>query len=321
MIKEIYRSKKAQSKKFIIIGCGSAGINDISSDMQGISSEIKTIGIDLDACRVKTGETQKKLWLGKKIAKGFGAGGNPEVAKMVAENEGSLLQSLISTGDICLITAGLGGGTGSGIAPVISRIAHEKGAHCLGLFSTPLLVEKRRVQIAYHSLEKLPELCSTIIFDLEIIKTLVLPDSNSNIIMGSLYRMHTIKQEIIRELLYHFTDNELIKIIPVEYEDLIVLLDKKGLGTVCIGESSEPNRVQGVVRNCLSNLFCNMNVLKASGILILITGGYDLDLFECHVITDTLTQWIDIHTDVVYGARVEKRMEGKIRVMMMIMGT
>ena len=300
--------------RIVIVGCGGAGNNTINRLHNMGVSGAETIAINTDHQHLKMIQADKRILVGKSLTKGLGAGGYPDVGKKAAEMSRTTLENALESADLCFITAGMGGGTGTGTAPVVSQIAKEQGAIVVGMVSYPFDVEKARLLRAEDGLEALSKTAnSVILLDNNKLKNFVpnLPLAQSFSVMDQLIG------ETIKGITETITEPSLINI---DYADVRAIMSKGGVATMLVGESKQQNKAESVVKECLSNPMLDIDYRGATGALIHITGGSDLTLIETEEIATSLTHELDPSADVIWGARIRNDMEGKVRVLAIMTG-
>ena len=300
--------------RIIIVGCGGAGNNTINRLHHMGVSGAETIAVNTDHQHLKMIQADKRILVGKSLTKGLGAGGYPDVGKKAAEMSRTTLENALESADLCFITAGMGGGTGTGTAPVVAQIAKEQGAIVVGMVSYPFDVEKARLIRAEDGLEALSKSAnSVILLDNNKLKTFVpnLPLAQSFSVMDQLIG------ETIKGITETITEPSLINI---DYADVRAIMSKGGVATMLVGESKQQNKAESVVKECLSNPMLDIDYRGATGALIHVTGGGDLTLIEAEEIAASLTHELDPSADVIWGARIRNDMEGKVRVLAIMTG-
>lgn len=300
--------------RIVIIGCGGAGNNTINRLHHMGVSGAETIAINTDKQHLDMIQSDKRVLIGKSLTKGLGAGGYPDVGKRAAEMARPTLEALLENADLCFITAGMGGGTGTGSAPVVAQIAKEQGAIVVGMVSYPFQVEKARLIRAEEGLEALASSAdSVIVLDNNRLKNFV-----PNLPLGQAFSvMDQLIGETVKGISETITQPSLINI---DYADVRAIMSKGGVAVMLVGESKQQNKSESVVRECLSNPMLDIDYRGATGSLIHITGGGDLTLQDAEEIASSLTYELDPHADVIWGARVKNDMEGKVRVMAIMTG-
>jgi len=300
--------------RIVIIGCGGAGNNTVNRLHHMGVSGAETIAINTDKQHLDMIQADKRVLVGKSLTKGLGAGGYPDVGKRAAEMARPTLEALLESADLCFITAGMGGGTGTGTAPVVAQIAREQGAIVVGMVSYPFQVEKARLIRAEEGLESLAQAAdSVIVLDNNRLKNFV-----PNLPLGQAFSvMDQLIGETVKGISETITEPSLINI---DYADVRAIMSKGGVAVMLVGESKQQNKAESVVRECLSNPMLDIDYRGATGGLIHITGGSDLTLQDAEEIATSLTYELDPQADVIWGARVRNEMEGKVRVMAIMTG-
>jgi cell division protein FtsZ len=300
--------------RIMIIGCGGAGNNTVNRLHHMGVAGAETLAINTDKQHLDMIQADKRVLIGKSLTRGLGAGGYPDVGKRAAEMARPTLEALLENADLVFITAGMGGGTGTGSAPVVAEIAKEQGAIVVGMVSYPFQVEKARLIRAEEGLETLASHSdSVIVLDNNRLKNFV-----PNLPLGQAFSvMDQLIGETVKGISETITEPSLINI---DYADVRAIMSKGGVAVMLVGESKQQNKSESVVRECLSNPMLDVDYRGATGSLIHITGGSDLTLQDAEEIATSLTYELDPHADVIWGARVRNDMEGKVRVMAIMTG-
>jgi cell division protein FtsZ len=300
--------------RIVIVGCGGAGNNTVNRIHHMGVSGAETIAINTDKQHLDMIQADKRILIGKSLTKGLGAGGYPDVGKRAAEMARPTLEAVLESADLVFITAGMGGGTGTGSAPVVASIAKEQGAIVVGMVSYPFQVEKARLIRAEEGLEALASASdSVIVLDNNRLKNFV-----PNLPLGQAFSvMDQLIGETVKGISETITEPSLINI---DYADVRAIMSKGGVAVMLVGESKQQNKAESVVRECLSNPMLDIDYRGATGSLIHITGGTDLTLQDAEEVATSLTYELDPHADVIWGARVRNDMEGKIRVLAIMTG-
>ncbi len=300
--------------RIMIIGCGGAGNNTVNRLHHMGVAGAETIAINTDKQHLDMIQADKRVLIGKSLTKGLGAGGYPDVGKRAAEMARPTLEALLESADLVFITAGMGGGTGTGSAPVVAQVAKDQGAIVVGMVSYPFQVEKARLLRAEDGLEALAAAAdSVIVLDNNRLKNFV-----PNLPLGQAFSvMDQLIGETVKGISETITEPSLINI---DYADVRAIMSKGGVAVMLVGESKQQNKAESVVRECLSNPMLDIDYRGATGSLIHITGGSDLTLTDAEDVATSLTYELDPHADVIWGARVRNEMEGKIRVLAIMTG-
>lgn len=300
--------------RIVIVGCGGAGNNTVNRLYHMKVSGAETIAINTDKQHLEMIQADRRVLIGKSLTKGLGAGGFPDIGKRAAEMARTTLEGLLEDADLVFVTAGMGGGTGTGVAPVIAQIAKEQGAIVVGMVSYPFQVEKARLLRAEEGLEALSNAAdSVIVLDNNRLMTFV-----PNLPLGQAFSvMDQLIAETVKGISETITEPSLINI---DYADVRAIMSKGGVAVMLVGESKQQNKAESVVHECLNHPLLDIDYRGATGSLIHITGGSDLTLHDAEEIASSLTYELDAHADVIWGARINKEYEGKVRVMAIMTG-
>lgn len=300
--------------KIKIVGCGGAGNNTINRLFNIGVEGVETIAVNTDKQGLDVIKADKKVLVGKSLTRGLGAGGFPEVGKRAAELARSTLQEVLKDADLVFITAGMGGGTGTGTAPVVAQVAKEEGAIVVGMVSTPFKVERARLVKAEEGIAELRSAADTVIvLDnnrlLEYVPNLPLEQSFSV--------MDQLISETVKGISETITKPSLINL---DFADVKAVMNGGGVAVMLVGEAKTDDKSDNVVRTCLNHPLLDVDSRGATGALVHITGGPDLTLSEATNIAESLTYEMDPHANVIWGARVQKEFEGKVRVLAIMTG-
>ncbi|WP_214019850.1 cell division protein FtsZ [Methanoculleus sp.] len=300
--------------RIVIVGCGGAGNNTVNRLYHMQVSGAETIAINTDKQHLDMIQADKRVLVGKSLTKGLGAGGFPDVGRRAAEMARPTLESLLCDADLVFITAGMGGGTGTGTAPVVAQIAKEQGAIVVGMVSYPFQVEKARLLRAEEGLEQLSASADSVI----VLDNNRLIKYVPNLPLGQAFSvMDQLIAETVKGISETITEPSLINI---DYADVRAIMSKGGVAVMLVGESKQQNKAESVVHECLNHPLLDIDYRGATGSLIHITGGNDLTLQDAEEIASSLTYELDPHADVIWGARVNSDYEGRVRVMAVMTG-
>ncbi len=300
--------------RIIIVGCGGAGGNTITRLHKLGVKGAETIAINTDKQALDLVEADHKLLIGRTLTRGLGAGGFPDVAERAVRESSHEIEELIKDADLVFITAGMGGGTGTGSAPVISEIAKKNGAIVTGMVSTPFNVERARLVKADEGLDKLRvKADSTVVLDnnrlLEFVPNLPINQAFS------------VMDQLIAETVKGISETiTLPSLINLDFADMKTIVDSGGLSVMLWGEADEDAGVETIVKEALNHPLLNVDYTGANGALVHITGGPDMSLKYVQDVAKTLTQDMDCYANVILGARVMPEFEGKCRVMAIMTG-
>jgi cell division protein FtsZ len=300
--------------RITIVGCGGAGGNTITRlNKLGVKGA-DTIAINTDKQALDLVEADHKILIGGRMTKGLGAGGFPDVAERAARESSHEIEELIKDSDLVFITAGMGGGTGTGSAPVVAEIAKKFNSVVTCMVSTPFNVERARLVKADEGLDKLRvKADSTVVLDnnrlLEFVPNLPINQAFS------------VMDQMIAETVKGISETiTLPSLINLDYADMKSIMSQGGLSIMLWGEAEEEAGVDTIVKEALNHPLLNVDYQGANGALVHITGGPNMSLKYVQDIARELTKDLDCYSNVILGARVLPEFEGKCRVMAIMTG-
>ena len=299
--------------KILVVGCGGAGNNSVDRLMRIGVHGAKTVAINTDKMHIDRIEAEKKALIGRSITRGMGAGGCPEVGERCALLAEDDIRRLISGADMTFITVGMGGGTGTGVAPVVARLAESMGSVVVAIATTPFDAEKRRCRAAGEGLEKLRRHCdSVIVLDNNRLVKMVpnLPIEQAFCVMDQLI------SEVIRGITETIT---LPSLINLDFADVKTMMSTGQTATILYGEECADDPEQVIVET-LNNPLLDIDYSDASGALIHLTSGPDLSIGTAYSVVDGISSQLSSDANVIFGARLDSDFTGVIRVLAIITG-
>ncbi|MCD4799295.1 MAG: cell division protein FtsZ, partial [Methanosarcinales archaeon] len=295
-------------------GCGGAGNNTINRLYNMGVSGAETIAINTDKQHLDMIQADKKILVGKSLTRGLGAGGYPETGRKAAELARGTLEEVLKGADLVFITAGMGGGTGTGTAPVVAEIAKQQDAIVVGMVSSPFRVERARAIKAEEGLETFRKAADTVL----VLDNNRLLDYVPNLPIEQAFSvMDQLIAETVKGISETITQASLINL---DYADVKTIMGCGGVAVMLVGEAKSQDRGDNVVRAALNHPLLDVDYRGATGCLVHITGGPDLTLSEAEAVAESLTYELDDRANVIWGARVNKEYEGRIRVMAIMTG-
>jgi len=309
------RIEEFGAPKIMVIGCGGAGCNTVNRLANMGISGAQLIGINTDKQHLALiNDEITKILIGKSVTRGLGAGGYPEIGAKAAEVSKQALEEALSGVDMLFISAGMGGGTGTGSAPVVAQIAKDQGAIVIGIVTYPFALEKARLIKAEEGLEKLLSVTDTVI----VIDNNRLVELVPNLPISDAFK---VADEVIARTVRGITETiTQPSLINLDFADVRSIMGNQGLSMIAVGESKSVNKVEEVVEDTLKNALLDVDIAGASGALIHITGGPELTLGEANAVGEMLTENIDPKATVIWGARVDPTFENKIEVIAIFTG-
>jgi cell division protein FtsZ len=300
-----------------VMGAGGAGNNALNRMISTGLKGVEFIALNTDSQQLKKNNAPIKMQIGSKLTKGLGSGANPEVGKKAAEEDREKIRELISGADMVFITAGMGGGTGTGAAPVIAEIAKENGSLTVAVVSKPFLFEgyRRKIQ-AETGLNELKEVVDTLI---------VVPNQKLLSIVEkqtSLVEAFNLADDVLRQAIQGISDIITIPgLVNVDFADVKAVMSQSGGALMGTGIGSGDNKaIKAAEMAITSPLLEDISINGAKGILINITGGPDLSLFEINEATSIIYERADKEANIIFGAVIDEKMHNEIRITVIATG-
>lgn len=300
--------------RIVVIGCGGAGNNTIKRLMTIGVQGAECIAINTDRQHLAVTTAHRKLLIGERITRGLGAGGNPHVGQAAAEDSIPQITELLRDADLVFITAGMGGGTGTGSAPVVAEIAKKNDAIVVGVVTMPFELERTRIDKAKVGLARLQENADTVVvIDNQKLMELV-PDLPLEEAFG-------VADEVLAGMVKGITETiTMPSLINLDYADVRSIICNGGVALVGLGEATGQNRSETAIQNALNSPLLEVDWNGATGALIHITGGPDMSLAEANNVGEMISRKMSVDANVIWGARVDPRLTGMLRVMLILTG-
>ncbi len=313
--RELEELLKKQNARIKVIGVGGAGNNTVSRMREVGIKGGEIIAINTDAQDLLYSNADQKVLIGREISKGLGAGSNPRIGAEAAKEQAAEIKKKLENSDMVFITCGLGGGTGSGAAPIIAEIAKKSGALTIGIVTLPFTVEgKKRIENAMESLERMESAVDTLI----IIPNDKLLDLAPDLPMPTAFK---IADEILTNAVKGIT--ELVTksgLVNLDFADVRAVMADGGVSLIGMGEDESSNRAVEAVEKALTNPLLDVDITNGTGALVNVIGGNDLSLTEYKKIMEIIGQRLSPDAKLISGAQISKDLEGTIRVMVIITG-
>jgi cell division protein FtsZ len=298
-----------------VVGCGGAGNNTINRITEvGVAGAL-TIAINTDAQDLLYTSADKKILIGKELTRGLGAGSIPKIGEDAAREQETEIRSSVQGSDMVFITCGLGGGTGTGSAPIVAEIAKKTGALVVGIVTMPFSMEgSRRYENASMGLEKLEANVDTLI---------VIPNDKLLELAPDL-PLHTafkVADEILTNAVKGIA--ELVTkagLVNLDFADIKAVMGSGGVALIGVGESDSNNRAEEAVQKAIENPLLDVDIAGATGALINVAGGSDLTLDEARRVVETVSSKLDDDARVIWGASISEDLQGSIRTILIITG-
>ena len=305
------RAGKANIKVF---GCGGAGCN-MSTWLFNKGINGATIyGVNTDALHLSITKADEKILIGKELTRGLGCGGFPQKGREAAKEALSELKKAAGGADMVFILSGMGGGTGTGSAPVVAQLAKESGSVVIAVVTMPFECERARIDKAEFGLQELTEVVDTAI----IIDNNRLVDIAGNLPMEQAF---AVANELVSTMIKGIVETiTLPSLINLDYADVSAIMKNGDVAVIGVGESDTTARVDEAVRQALTHPLLDVDYKGATGALIHITCGPDFKLEEFAGVGGLVTENISADAQVIIGARVNKEFQNKVRVITIMTG-
>lgn len=313
-IEAIMRAARPQVS---VIGVGGAGCNIVSwvKERKGGVSGAKLIAANTDATHLSIVKADRRVLLGEKSTKGMGAGGYPQKGEQAARESLEQIKRDAVGSNIIYVATGLGGGTGTGASWVIANALKPTGALMIGVVTLPFAVERFRYNNAKIGLEKLKAQCDTVV---------VLDNTKLAKVAGDLPLKEAlgVANELVGEFVKGITETiTTASLINIDFADLRAIMEKRGIAAMGVGEADGEDRIERAVQTALdAQLLDIKDTTKAFGVLIHVTGGEDITLDEVTQAGEMVTRSLPPKARVVWGARVDASLQGRVRVMVVLTG-
>ena len=313
--KELAELLKKQSAKIKVIGVGGGGNNSLSRMREiGIKGG-ELIAVNTDAQDLLYTNADHKILIGKELTQGLGAGSNPKVGEEAAKESESEIKKKLGGSDMIFITCGMGGGTGTGAAPVISGLAKKQGALTIGVVTMPFTIEgRKRIENAVNGLERMEA----------VVDTLIVIPNDKLLELAPELPLHTafkIADEILTNAVKGIT--ELVTtsgLVNLDFADIKAVMSDGGVSLIGMGESDSTNRALEAVEKAIQNPLLDVDISNAKGALVNVVGGSDMSLDECKTIIEELGNQLSPDAKLIWGAQISQDMEKAIRVLLVVTG-
>jgi cell division protein FtsZ len=299
-----------------IVGVGGAGNNSMNRlEYLGGLTDVSRIAINTDKLHLDSIKCEKKILIGRSLTRGLGAGGSPEMGRKAAELDKEKIREFVSGKNFVFLTAGMGGGTGTGASPVVAEIAKEEGAIVVAMVSYPFEAERIRRKRAAEGIQRLRETTDTVI----VLENDKLIKYAGNLPVNDAFRtMDMLIAETIQGITETITQPSLVNL---DFADLKAVMEAGGVAVMLVGATGKSeNKPEAVVEEALCHPLLEADYRGAKGALIHVTGGSDLTMKETNDIVELLTYELDADANVIWGARINDEYNGKAKVTAIMTG-
>ena len=312
--KDGYEQVEVGQANIKVIGVGGAGNNMVNWLYKKGIKGAEIIACNTDQQHLNLMEADRKFLLGKDVTRGLGCGGFPERGTEAAQESIQEIKDALKGSDMVFVCAGMGGGTGTGGAPVVAQTAKDMGAIVIGTVTMPFKIERARVDKAEFGLQQLRQVSDTVI---------VIDNNRLVQIAGNLpvQQAFAVANELVATMIKGIVETIAIpSLVNLDYADVKAIMTDGGVAAIGVGASDTNNRVEEAVKGALSNPLLDISYEGASGAIIHVSGGPDMTLDEISKVGELVTESMDQEANVIWGARVSESMKGKLTVMTIITG-
>lgn len=313
LLDEIVPGRVANIK---VIGVGGGGGNAVNRMIASNVSGIEFWTINTDAQALVQSAPAKRLQIGQKLTRGLGAGGNPAIGQKAAEESRDEIASALENADLVFITSGMGGGTGTGAAPIVAEIAKEMGALTVGVVTRPFVFEgRRRTSQAEQGIESLESRVDTLI---------VIPNDKLLKVISDqtpVQEAFRYADDVLRQGVQGISDIITIPgLVNVDFADVRAIMADAGSALMGIGIGSGKSRAREAAIAAISSPLLESSIAGARGVVFNITGGSDLTLHEVNAAAETIYEEVDPNANIIFGAVIDDRLQGEVRITVIATG-
>jgi len=298
-----------------VIGCGGAGTNTIARCVAANISGADLVAINTDAQHLLLADAPHKILIGRHLTHGLGAGSLPHIGEEAARESEPDVRSSIERSDMVFVTCGLGGGTGTGSAPVVAQLAKECGALTIGVVTLPFGVEGIiRMENAETGLKRLRDACDTVI----VIPNDKLLDVVPNLSLNAAFK---VADEVLMRSIKGIT--EMITkpgLVNLDFADLKTVMKRGGVAMIGLGEAEGENKAVNAVVEALNSPLLEVDISEATGALVNVTGGEDMTISEAERVVEEIYSRVDQNARIIWGTTVDPELKRNIRAMLVITG-
>lgn len=291
-----------------VVGVGGAGGNAINGMIESGLKGVEFVAINTDKQALILSKADHKIQIGDKLTKGLGAGANPEIGQKAAEESRDEIAQILEGADMVFVTAGMGGGTGTGAAPVVASIAKKMGILTVGVVTKPFAFEgKKRMVHAEIGVEDLKNSVDTLV---TIPNDRLLQIAEKKTSLSDAFK---IADDVLKQGVQGISDLIAVPgLVNLDFADVKTIMVETGLAHMGIGRAVGDNRAEDAARQAIHSPLLETSIDGAKGVLINITGGPDLGLFEVNAAADLVQQSVDPDANIIFGAVIDEQLKDEI---------
>lgn len=299
-----------------VVGVGGGGNNAVNRMISAGLKGVEFIAVNTDAQALHLAQANQKIQVGIKLTKGLGSGGNPDIGQKAAEESRDEIIQAINGADMVFVTCGMGGGTGTGAAPIVAEVAKELGALTVGVVTKPFTFEgRKRASQAENGIDILKAKVDTLI-TIPNDRLLQVIDKHTSIVEA-----FRIADDVLRQGVQGISDLIAVPgLINLDFADVKTIMRETGSALMGIGSAVGDNRATEAARVAISSPLLETSIEGARGVLLNITGGTSLGLFEVNEAAEIIAQAADPEANIIFGAVIDENMEEEVRVTVIATG-
>ncbi len=302
--------------KIKVVGVGGGGGNAVNRMVMSEVNGVEFWTINTDAQALVQSQANELLQIGQKLTRGLGAGGNPAMGQKAAEESHDEIQTALEGADLVFIAAGMGGGTGTGAAPIVAQIAKETGALTVGVVTRPFTFEgRRRTRQANDGIEALQNCVDTLI---------VIPNDKLLSVISEqtpVQEAFRVADDVLRQGVQGISDIITIPgLVNVDFADVRSVMADAGSALMGIGMGSGKSRAREAAMTAISSPLLESSIDGAKGVLLNVTGGEDLTLHEVTAASEIISEAVDEDANIIFGAVIDEKMQGDVRITVIATG-
>ena len=299
-----------------VIGVGGAGNNAVNRMIDAGIKGVDFIAVNTDRQALQTSKANTKIQIGEKITRGLGAGANPDIGAQSAEESKAEVAEILRGADMVFVTAGMGGGTGTGAAPIVAQAAKEMGILTIGVVTKPFTFEgKKRLSQAERGIESLKGKVDTLVV-IPNDKLLQIIDRKTSIIEA--FKM---ADDILRQGVQGISDLIAIPgLVNLDFADVKTIMVNQGMAHMGVGKASGENRAEDAAKEAIQSPLLETSIEGAKGVIINITGGEDLGLHEVNTAAELVQRSVDPEANIIFGTVTDPDMQDEIKITVIATG-
>ena len=309
------QAAQAGVARLVVAGIGGAGCNAVNRMIEANVRGVEFLALNTDAQALDLSRAPRRLRLGESLTRGLGAGGNPELGRRAAEESDAAIRTVLDGADMVFITAGMGGGTGTGASPLVAQAARELGALVIAVVTTPFAFERRRKIVAQHGLAALREVVDALI---------VVPNERLMELAErdlGLFEAYRRADDVLRQGVQGISDLVTIPgLINLDFADVRAVMADAGSALIASGRADGEDRAAIATRQALTNPLLDVDIAGAHGVIFNVTGGEDLTLREVEAIAALITEAAHPDANIIYGTVYDPSIAGTLGVSVVATG-